>query len=288
MFHGSLVAIVTPMHEDHSIDYEALEHLVDWHLQAGTDGLVVLGSTGESATIEAEERENIIKQVVAQVNDRIPVIIGTGSNSTQHTISLTQQAMELGADAALIVVPYYNKPTQEGLYQHFKAVALSVPLPQILYNVPSRTVCDLTPETICRLMEFGNIVGVKEATGDLSRLDKLKSSELDLFSGDDSTAFEFMLNGGRGWISVIANIVPKLAHELCEAIFSENIEKARQIEQEIKPLVQAIGVETNPIPIKWALQQMGLIKAGIRLPLTSLSEQYHERIRQVLASANLI
>lgn len=289
MFHGSLVAIVTPMDEGGDVDYSSLERLVDWHLNNETDGLVVLGTTGESATIEDEERKKIITQVVAQVNERIPVVIGTGANATNHSIVLTQQAMELGADAALLVTPYYNKPTQEGLYQHYKAVAQAVPIPQILYNVPSRTACDLLPETVKRLGEFPNIVALKEATGDLDRLKTLLSMDcqMDMLSGDDPSSMEFMLAGGKGVISVTANVAPKWVHAMSKAAVQGNRSEAEKWNDKLKVLYKNLFLESNPIPTKWVLLKMGLIKSGIRLPLTPLSEQYHAELKSAMKQAEL-
>lgn len=285
MFHGSLVALVTPMQSDGAIDYASLAELVEWHIASETDGLVILGTTGESPTIEPGERRQIIQRVINQVRERIPVIVGTGTNSTRHTIELTRQAMEMGADAALLVTPYYNKPTQEGLYQHFRAVAENVPLPQILYNVPGRTGCDLLPETIHRLTRYSNIVGVKEASGDVARVPQLIESELDLLTGVDSNNLEFILTGGKGAISVVANVAPELLHSLCHAALQKDRPKAEKYEQHLQELYKALFCEPNPIPVKWALQEMGLIKNGIRLPLTPLSEQYHETVRSALRHA---
>jgi len=281
MFHGSLVALVTPMHPDGSIDFASLEKLIDWHIDNKTDGLVILGTTGESATIENNERREIIKTSIARARHKMPVIVGTGSNSTTHSITLTQEAMSLGADAVLLVTPYYNKPTQEGLFQHYRAIAKAVPIPQILYNVPARTCCDLLPETISRLSQFANIIGVKEATGDLNRLKKLLSFglTLDFYSGDDATAMEFMLQGGQGVISVAANIVPKKIHELCVAALKSDRATAEKINDSLIELYKALFIETNPIPTKWALAKMGLIQSGIRLPLVPLSARYCEYVQ---------
>lgn len=286
MFYGSLVALITPMYADGSIDYATLENLIDWHISNQTDGLVILGTTGESATIENNERREIIRCAIARARHKIPVIVGAGSNSTQHTIALTREAMSLGADAVLLVTPYYNKPTPEGLFQHYRAVATAVPIPQILYNVPSRTCCDLQPETISRLSQFANIVGVKEATGDLNRLKKLLSMNLtmDFYSGDDATAMEFMLLGGQGVISVAANVVPKKFHALCAAALKGDRVLAEKINETLKPLYKALSIETNPIPTKWVLQQMGLIQSGIRLPLTPLSFHHQATVKLALQS----
>lgn len=276
MFHGSLVALITPMHADGAIDYASFEKLIDWHIENKTDGLVVLGTTGESSTIEQNERLEIIQSAVARCRQKIPVIVGCGTNSTAHTISLTREAMSLGADAVLLVTPYYNKPTQEGLFQHFRAIAQAVPIPQILYNVPGRTGCDLLPETIARLSQFANIVGVKEATGDLNRLKKLLSLNLtmDYLTGCDENNSEFILAGGKGTISVAANIAPKKLHELCVAALKGDRALAEKIDQSLRELYRVLFLETNPIPAKWALQKMGLISSGIRLPLTPLNARY--------------
>ncbi len=288
MFHRSLVALVTPMQENGAIDYASLQTLVEWHISNQTDGLVILGTTGESATIQAWERRKIIERVINQVHNRIPVIVGTGSNSTVQTIAQTQEAMELGADAALIVTPYYNKPTQEGLFQHFSAVAEKVPLPQILYNVPSRTGCDLLPETVLRLSKHANIVGIKEATGDLSRVAKLSEAKIDLISGDDASASAFILAGGCGVISVAANVAPKLMHYLCLAALKKDTNEVDAIDRRLNGLYKSLFCEANPIPVKWALYEMGLIKAGIRLPLTELSHKYHSQVRTALQQAGYL
>lgn len=288
MFHGSLVALVTPMQPSGAVDYASLAELVEWHIASGTDGLVVLGTTGETATIEPVERRQIVQRVINQVHGRIPVIVGTGTNSTAHSIVLTQQAMEMSADAVLLVTPYYNKPTQEGLYQHFKAIAEQVPIPQILYNVPSRTACDLLPETILRLSQFTNIVGVKEATGDIARVAPLSTVDLDLLSGDDATASAFMLAGGKGVISVVANVAPRAMHDLCDAALRANKLQVENYDSQLQGLYKALFCEANPIPVKWALQEMGMIKSGIRLPLTLLSERCHATVRAALQQAGCL
>lgn len=289
MFHGSLVAIVTPMHADGEVDYDSFGKLIDWHLDSQTDGLVILGTTGESVTIEADEREKIINHAVAQVSERIPIIVGTGTNSTRKSIENTQKAMELGADAALLVTPYYNKPTQEGLYQHYKAIAKAVPIPQILYNVPSRTSCDLLPETVGRLGQMKNIIAIKEATGSMERLEALKQldCEVDLLTGDDKSAMEFMLQGGQGVISVAANVAPTLMHNLCQAALGGDRAKAEQINAMLTPLFDELFAESNPIPAKWALKLMGMIQEGIRLPLTPLAEQFHKGLRAAMQTAQI-
>lgn len=284
MFHGSLVALITPMHVDGSIDFLSFEKLIDWHIENETNGLVLLGTTGESATIETAERREMIRLAVARVRNKMPVIVGAGSNATQHTIALTQEAMSLGADAVLLVTPYYNKPTQEGLFQHYRAVAKAVPIPQILYNVPGRTCCDMQPETVLRLSQFANIVAVKDATGDLNRLKKMVSMDLkmDFFSGDDETAMEFMLQGGQGVISVAANVVPSIFRQLCTAALQGDRANATKFNNMLSDLYNALFIETNPIPTKWALFKMGLIQSGIRLPLTALSLQHHSKVESVI------
>ena len=287
MFSGSLVALVTPMHVNGDIDYFSLKKLVEWHLGNDTDGLVILGTTGESATVTTDERKKIIRQVVDQVNEKVPIVVGTGTNSTIRTIEMTRQAMELGADATLIVTPYYNKPTQEGLFQHFKAVAEAVPIPQILYNVPSRTACDLLPETVVQIAKCSNIVGIKEATGNIERVKQLKAEGLDLLSGDDKTAMDFMLAGGKGVISVVANIAPKRSHVFCAAAVSGNVELARKENKKLSPLYHSLFVESNPIPVKWMLSQMRMIANVIRLPLTTLSERHCIEVRKSMQQAGI-
>ena len=289
MFSGSIVAIVTPMKSNGEIDYEAFERLIDWHLSNQTDGLVVLGTTGESATILPDERSKLVQKAVQQVNGAIPVIVGTGANSTQHSISLTQEAMQLGADAALLVTPYYNRPTQEGLFQHYRAVAKAVPIPQILYNVPSRTACDLLPETVSRLSEFANIVALKEATGDLNRLHELLDLEVkvDLLTGVDGNAMEFILQGGRGVISVAANVAPQAMHDLAHVALQGDRAKAESINEKLEGLFDQLFAESNPIPTKWALAKMGLIEDGIRLPLTPLDAKFHESLQMTMRSAGI-
>lgn len=291
MFHGSLVALVTPMQNDGTVDIDKLRQLIEWHIENGTDGIVVLGTTGESVTLTEGEHRLIIEQAREQIKGRIPLIAGTGSNSTAHTIQQTRRAMELGVDACLVVTPYYNKPTQEGLVQHFKAIASTVGIPLILYNVPSRTGCDMLPETVARISDLPNIVGIKEATGNLQRARDLLErchNNIDLFSGDDATCREFMLLGGKGVISVTANVAPKLMHAMCTAALNNDIETALANDKKLLDLHQKLFVEANPIPVKWALQQMGLISAGIRLPLTPLSAKYHETVRSAMQQASII
>lgn len=290
MFHGSMVALVTPMRADGSVDEESLRGLIEFHVSNGTDAIVAVGTTGEASTLGEAEHCQIIKKIVEFVGGRLPVIAGTGANSTHEAIRLTRCAMEAGADAALLVVPYYIKPPQEGLYQHFKAVAEAVPMPQILYNVPGRTSCDMSNETVERLSHISNIVGIKDATGDIERgreLIAMCGDRLDVYSGDDATAMELMLAGGKGDISVTANVAPAAMHELCTVAMSGDRARAEQINERLMPLHNKLFVEANPIPVKWVLHQMGLIPPGIRLPLTVLAEQYHETVRQALNDAGV-
>ena len=291
MFTGSMVAIVTPMQEDGSVDYDALAKLVDFHLENGTDAIIPAGTTGESATLDHKEHSEVIKRVVDQVSGRVPVIGGTGANSTWEALSLTRCAAEAGVDACLLVTPYYNKPTQEGLFQHYKKIAEEVDVPQILYNVPGRTACDMLPETIARLAKLKNIVGVKEASGDLSRGVKVKElcdPEFMVVSGEDGQAMESILAGGQGVISVTANVAPRLMHEMCAAALAGDAQGAKQINDKIDDLHRDLFIESNPIPAKWSLYEMGLIPAGIRLPLTPLAEQYHDTLRAALKKAECI
>lgn len=286
-----MVALVTPMNEDESVDYAALERLLEWHIQSGTQAIVVVGTTGESATLDMKEHCDVIRFVVERVKKRIPVIAGTGANSTTEAIELTQCAKQAGADACLLVTPYYNKPTQEGLYLHYKKIAEAVDIPQILYNVPGRTACDMQPETIGRLAKISNIVGVKEATGDLSRVSKileLVDADFDLYTGDDATAIEFILLGGHGGISVSANVAPDLVAKAYDAALAGDADKARQLDAPLMELHQKLFVEANPIPVKWAMAEMGLLKPAIRLPLTPLSEHYHDIVRGALVHAGVL
>ncbi len=291
MFRGSMVALVTPMHEDGALDFDSLSRLVEFHIANGTSAIVAVGTTGESATLDEQEHCEVIRQVVRMARGRVPVIGGTGANSTREAIELTQCAMAGGADACLLVTPYYNKPTQEGLYRHFKAVADAVPIPQILYNVPGRTACDLLPETVGRLAKIPNIVGLKEATGDLGRLADLLDTcgdRVDLFSGDDATARQFILGGGKGVISVTANVVPRAMQEMCAAALRGDVEEAERIDARIAPLHTGLFVESNPIPVKWALHRMGMIPSGIRLPLTELAERFRPGLEQQLREAGAL
>jgi len=290
MFHGSMVALVTPMFADGSLDYESLAKLVEWHIEQGTQAIVAVGTTGESATLDESEHCEVIRKVVDFVQGRVPVIAGTGANSTREAITLTRCAMEAGADACLLVTPYYNKPTQEGLYQHYKAIAGAVPIPQILYNVPGRTACDMLPETVRRLAGISNIVGLKEATGNLQRVRELLEicdDRLDLYSGDDATSLEFLLEGGQGVISVTANIAPQAMQQMCLAAMQGDRQAAELINNRLMPLHRDLFVESNPIPVKWALAEMGRIPAGIRLPLTVLSDTYHDTLRKAMQHAGV-
>ncbi|HED40106.1 MAG TPA: 4-hydroxy-tetrahydrodipicolinate synthase [Chromatiales bacterium] len=289
MFHGSMVALVTPMHDDGSLDDVSLSNLVEFHIDNGTNAIVAVGTTGESATLDEKEHCNVIRRVVELVAGRIPVIAGTGSNCTREAIALTRSAMEAGADACLLVAPYYNKPTQEGLYQHHVAIAEAVPIPQILYNVPGRTVCDMLPHTIKRLSEISNIVGVKEATGNLQRAREILDccgERIDLYGGDDATAMDLILEGGKGVISVTANIAPKAMRAMCDAARVGDRHVAEAINNHLMALHQDLFVEANPIPVKWLMHDMGMIPAGIRLPLTPLSENYHQTLRAAKRAAD--
>jgi 4-hydroxy-tetrahydrodipicolinate synthase len=290
MLQGSLVAIVTPMHQDGSLDLKALRALIDFHVEQGTDGIVIVGTTGESPTVNFDEHCLLIKTAVEQSAGRVPVIAGTGANSTTEAIELTSAAKRLGVDACLLVAPYYNKPSQEGLYQHFRAVAEAVDIPQILYNVPGRTGCDIVNETVLRLVQLPNIVGIKDATGNIERgTDLLLRAPADfaVYSGDDATAMSLMLLGGRGVISVTANVAPKLMHEMCVAAMAGDAKTARSINARLFGLHQKLFVEANPIPVKWVLEQMQLIGPGIRLPLTPLAQQHHETLRNAMHTAAL-
>lgn len=290
MFQGSMVALVTPMHSNGSVDKKALHDLVEWHIAAHTDALVVVGTTGEATTLTPEEQYDVISSVVQQVAKRIPVIAGTGSNSTQHTIELTQHAQKAGADAVLIVTPYYNKPSQQGLYEHYKLIAETVSIPIILYNVPGRTACDMLPETVARLAKIKNIIGIKEATGKLERateIRKLCGNEFEIYSGDDATALDLMFLGAKGVISVTSNIAPKEMHEMCAAALSGDKATATRINTQLMPLHIKLFLEANPIPVKWALHQLGKIGLGIRLPLTVLDEKFHNELKEAMHAAGI-
>jgi len=288
MIQGSMVALVTPMNADNSLDWASLHKLVDWHLEQGTHAIVAMGTTGESATLSVEEHLAVVKKVVDQVNGRIPVIAGTGANSTSEAVDLTQAAKAAGVDACLLVTPYYNKPTQEGLFLHHQHIAHAVAIPQILYNVPGRTGVDMKTETALRIATVPNIIGIKEATGDLVRAKALIDHAppgFAVISGDDATAVELMLMGGKGDISVTANVVPDQIARMCELALAGKAEEARAVNQRLLPLHDAMFVESNPIPVKWAVEQLGLIQSGIRLPLTRLSQQYQGQVVSAMKAA---
>jgi len=288
---GSIPAIVTPMLEDGGLDLPAFRKLIDWHIDEGSDALVVVGTSGESSTLSVDEHVAMIKTAVEHVAGRIPVIAGAGGNSTTEAIALTEQAKSLGADATLQVVPYYNKPTQEGMYRHFAKIAESVDLPVILYNVPGRTVADMSAETALRLAQVPGIIGIKEATGNIDRaaqLIKAAPEHFSIFSGDDPTAIALMLLGGHGNISVTANVAPRAMSELCKAALAGDAKTAREIHFALLSLHKNLFIESNPIPVKWALEQMGRMKGGIRLPLTPLDARCHEAVRAVLVEAGVL
>jgi len=291
MIKGSIVAIVTPMHPDGCLDYDGLRKLIDWHIAEGTDSIVIVGTTGESPTVSMEEHCELIKVAVEHTAKRIPIIAGTGGNSTAEAIELTAFAKKVGADASLQVVPYYNRPTQEGMYLHFKTIAEAVDLPVILYNVPGRTVADMSNETILRLAQVKGIVGVKDATGNIGRgtdLIRLAPKDFAVYSGDDATAIALMLYGGAGNISVTANVAPRDMHELCVAAMSGNIARAVELNNKLLPLHNKLFVEPNPVPVKWAMQEMGLIPSGMRLPLAPLGESFHDTVRAALRESGVL
>lgn len=291
MIQGSMVALITPMTATGEVDWDSLRDLVEWHLKQGTHAIVAMGTTGESATLSVDEHMCVVKAVVDRVAGRIPVIAGTGANSTSEAVELTEKAKQVGADACLLVTPYYNKPTQEGLYQHYKHVAETVDIPQILYNVPGRTGVDMTAETVLRLAKIKNIVGVKEATGDVSRAKQIidqAPDEFAIYSGDDETAVELMLAGGHGDISVTANVAPKQLSKLCQLAVDGKAEEARELQNSLMPLHSAMFVESNPIPVKWAVAEMGLAHHGLRLPMTNLDARYHQQVREALQQLGLV
>ena len=291
MIQGSIVALVTPMYEDGAVDKESLKKLVEFHIGQGTDALVAVGTSGESATLDEEEHCEVIKSVIDYAAGRIPVIAGTGANSTTEAITLTRRAKQAGADACLIVTPYYNKPTQEGLYLHHKAIAEAVDIPQILYNVPGRTACDMLPETVGHLSPIANIVGVKEATGDLSRVKKIRDlagADFAIYTGDDATSCEFCLLGGNGTITVTGNVAPRLVHDMIMAALAGDKETAYAIDAKLADLHKNLFIQSNPIPVKWAVAKMGLIGKGIRLPLTWLTEDCFEVVRNAMYKAEVI
>ncbi|MDL2059338.1 4-hydroxy-tetrahydrodipicolinate synthase [Mesosutterella sp. AGMB02718] len=293
MIKGSMIAIVTPMREDGSIDYDSYQKLIDWQVSEGADAIVSMGTSGESPTVSFQEHTDVVKAAVEAVGGRVPVVAGTGANSTAEAVRLTQEARAVGADYSLQVVPYYNKPTQEGLFRHFSTVAKEGGLPVILYNVPGRTGRDMTNETVLRLAEVPGIAGLKDATGDLARAESLlaalpKDSGFALYSGNDDSALSLMLAGGQGVISVTANVAPRLMHEMAAAAIAGDVARAREINARLLPLHHELFCESNPIPVKWALWRMGRIPAGIRLPLTWLSEPGQKRVEKALAAAGLI
>ncbi|KTD50167.1 dihydrodipicolinate synthase [Legionella quinlivanii] len=290
MFRGSIVALTTPLLDD-KVDIKALRELVEFHIAAGTHAIVAAGTTGESGTLNKEEKHLVIKTVIEQARERIPVIAGTAANATRECIELTRMAMECGAHAALIMTPAYIKPTQEGLYQHYRHVAENVAIPIILYNVPGRTACDLLPETVARLDKISNIIGIKEATGQMTRLQqilRLCESRMDVYSGDDETGARWMLAGAKGVISVTANVAPRLMAKMCDAAFDEDQAACLRYNDQLMPLHKLLFCEANPIPAKWALSKMNLLKNELRLPLTPLSESYHEELEKVLQELQLI
>jgi 4-hydroxy-tetrahydrodipicolinate synthase len=290
MITGSLVAIVTPMREDGSLDLARFRNLIDWHVAEGTDGIVVVGTTGESPTVNFDEHKELIRIAVQHSRGRIPIIAGTGGNSTVEAIELTESAKKAGATACLSVVPYYNKPTQEGLYLHFRKIAETVDLPMILYNVPGRTVADLQTDTVLRLAQVPGIIGIKEATANIERnsdLIRRAPRNFAIYSGDDATCLALILLGGHGVISVTANVAPKLMHQMCAAALVGDVKKARELNFKLLPLHQKLFVEANPIPVKWAMAEMGLIERGLRLPLSPLADRFHDTVREALHEAGI-
>ncbi|OGA13514.1 MAG: 4-hydroxy-tetrahydrodipicolinate synthase [Betaproteobacteria bacterium RIFCSPLOWO2_12_FULL_63_13] len=290
MLTGSLVAIVTPMGEDGKLDLARFRALMDWHIAEGTDAIVVVGTTGESPTVDFDEHKELIRVAVEHAAGRIPVIAGTGGNSTAEAVELSVSAKQAGATASLSVVPYYNKPTQEGLYRHFRAIAEAVNIPQILYNVPGRTVADIGNDTVLRLAQVPNIVGLKDATGNIERgsdLLRRLPKEFAVYSGDDASALALILLGAHGTISVTANVAPRLMHQMCAAALAGDVRKARELNFKLLPLHQKLFIEANPIPVKWAVAQMGLIGPGIRLPLTPLSGQAQEAVAEAMRHADI-
>jgi len=291
MIQGSIVALVTPMTDDGAVDFAALKRLVEFHIEQGTDALVAVGTTGESATLDEDEHCRVIQASVEYVAGRIPVIAGTGANCTREAIALTRRAKAAGADACLLVTPYYNKPTQQGLYLHYKAVAEAVDIPQILYNVPGRTGCDLLPETVGRLAQVENIVGVKEATGKLERVRQIRDltgAEFAIYTGDDATSLEFCLLGGNGSITVTGNVAPRLVHDMLTAAMRGDRAAAEAIDARLQGLHAKLFIQSNPIPVKWAVAEMGLIGTGIRLPLTWLTEDCYDPVRAAMRQAGAL
>jgi 4-hydroxy-tetrahydrodipicolinate synthase len=289
-FSGSMVALVTPMHKDGTIDHKALCDLVEWHIAEKTTAIIATGTTGESATLNPEEQLTVIKTIIQQVNGRIPVIAGTGSNATETAIKLTENAKNAGADACLIVTPYYNKPSQNGLYEHYRLIALNTHIPIILYNVPGRTGCDLLPETAERLADVPNIIGIKEATGKIERADDIRTrcgGRFDIYSGDDLTAMELILKGAQGVISVTANVAPRKMQAMCEAAQKGDRDTAEKINNDLALLHRHLFIESNPVPTKWALHLMGKIDTGIRMPLLPLDRQYHQEVKAAMQCAGV-
>ena len=290
MITGSLVAIVTPMLEDGRLDLARFKGLIDWHIAEGTDGIVVVGTTGESPTVDFDEHKELIRVAVEHAKGRIPIIAGTGGNSTAEAIELSASAKEIGATASLSVVPYYNKPTQEGLYRHFSKIAETVDLPMIVYNVPGRTVADLQNDTLLRLAEVPGIIGIKDATANMERgtdLIRRAPRNFAIYSGEDSAALALIMLGGHGVISVTANVAPRLMHEMCAAALVGDVKKARDINLRLLPLHQRLFVEANPIPVKWALGLMGMIEPGLRLPMTPLTDRHYDKVREALSDAGI-
>jgi 4-hydroxy-tetrahydrodipicolinate synthase len=290
-FQGSMVALVTPMQPDGSLDFKAYRALIDWHVAEGTDALVVVGTTGESPVVSTDEHAELIRVAVEQAAGRIPVIAGVGANATDEAIHLAKHALAVGADAGLSVVPYYNRPSQEGLYRHFRAIVEAVELPTILYNVPGRTVADLAHDTILRLAELPGIIGIKDATANIERGVLLMHEApvgFQVFSGDDGTAAALILLGARGNISVTANVAPRAVHDMCSAALAGNVPITRELNSKLARLTRALFVEPNPIPVKWALAQMGRTALGYRLPLVELSAEHHDTVRRALQAADLL
>jgi 4-hydroxy-tetrahydrodipicolinate synthase len=288
---GSIVALVTPMHDDGSVDYAALRRLIDWHIEQGTDCIGVVGTTGESPTVSVEEHCEIIRVSVEHAKGRVPIMAGTGGNSTREAIELSRFAKKVGADCTLSVVPYYNKPSQEGIYQHYKAIAEAVDIPMVLYNVPGRTVADMQPETALRCASLPGVIGVKEATGNIERaqwLIKQAPKSFAIYSGDDGTAVALMLLGGQGNVSVTANVAPKLMHDLCIAAVEGRVREATAIQMRLLPLHKALFCESSPAPTKWAMKRLGLIGAGLRLPITPLTSAGEKQVEQALRDAALL
>lgn len=291
MIQGSIVALVTPMDSAGAVDRDSLKKLIEFHIQQGTDAIVAMGTTGESATLDEDEHCDVIKWIVDEVAGRIPVIAGTGANSTSEAILLTQRAKEAGADACLLVTPYYNKPTQDGLFLHYQAIANAVNIPQILYNVPGRTACDMLPETIARLSAIENIVGVKEATGEVDRLKTIRDlcgSDFAVYSGDDATSCEFCLLGGNGSITVTGNVAPKLVHQMISAAINGDKDTATSIDKKLEGLHKHLFIQSNPIPVKWAVSELGLMDKGIRLPLTWLTDDCFETVKNAMQQAEVV